>query len=173
MQMVKNIFIAIVVIWLSLVIFMPKSNLYYKLEEELAKQDIKLNEKMIEDRLFSLHIEGVDIYLKGIYMATIKEINLFTLLFYSDLSIEEIGLREPIKNMMPNGVEIVNISHSILSPLNLVVDANASLGSIKGLVDLGHRNIRISLDNIKNIAKIKSIVKIKKDKNGWYYETAF
>lgn len=171
MQMVKNIFISIVVVWLSLVIFMPKSNLYYKLEEELAKKDIKLNEKIIYEGLFSLRLEDVSVYIKGINIASIKKIELFTLLFYTHISIESVGLDESLKNMVAQDIEMSSIYHSLISPMDLRVDINSSIAKLSGLVDLGERRVRLNIEESSNIELIKSL--IKKDENGWYYETAF
>ena len=47
MQMVKNIFISLFFLWFAILIFMPKQKIYYTLEHELLKQDIKINEKGI------------------------------------------------------------------------------------------------------------------------------
>ncbi len=81
MQMVKKSFIVLMVAWLGILVLMPKQELYYKLEEELAKQDIKLNEAKINEGLFSLTLNQVNVYFKGINVATIEEVNLCTLLF--------------------------------------------------------------------------------------------
>lgn len=171
MQMVKNIFIAIVVVWLSVVMFMPKSNLYYKLEEELSKKDIKLNEKLIDDGLFSLTIKDVDIYIKGINIASIQKIELFTLLFYTHISIDAVGLDKSLKNIIAQDIEKSNIYHSVLSPMNLTLDINSSIAQITGLVDLRTRKVRLDVENSPNIKIIKSL--LKKDDKGWYYETTF
>ncbi len=171
MQMVKNIFIAIVVVWLSVVMFMPKSNLYYKLEEELSKKDIKLNEKLIDDGLFSLTIKDIDIYIKGINIASIQKIELFTLLFYTHISIDAVGLDKSLKNIIAQDIEKSNIYHSVLSPMNLTLDINSSIAQITGLVDLRTRKVRLDVENSPNIKIIKSL--LKKDDKGWYYETTF
>lgn len=171
MQMVKNTLIFILVLWLSLIIFMPKKALYYKLEEELLKQDIKLNEKMIDEGLFSLKIEDMSVYIKGINIASIKEINLFTLLIYTHISIESIGLDESFRAMMPQDIKMSNIYHTIDSPMDLVVDINSSIAQIDGIVDLKSRKVRLDIKESSNIAIIKSL--LKKDDKGWYYEKSF
>ncbi len=62
---------------------MPKQEFYYKLEEALLTQEIALNEKEIEENLFGLSLKNVSVYVKGINVANIEEVKLFTLLFYS------------------------------------------------------------------------------------------
>jgi len=170
MQMVKNIVIIIVVVWFGLVAFMPKKALYYRLEEELAKQDIKLNEKLIDESLFSLRIEDVNVYVKGINIASIREINLFTLLFYSHLSIDEVNLDSSL-GMLAKDIGRSDIFHSISSPTNLVVDVNSSIAKVDGLVDLAQRKVRLDIENSPNIKMIRPM--LKKDEKGWYYETNF
>jgi len=60
--MVKQIFIFIVLLWFSILLFMPKQELYYKLEKELEIKNIKINEESINTGLFSLTLNHADIF---------------------------------------------------------------------------------------------------------------
>jgi hypothetical protein len=171
MQMVKKSFIVLIVAWFGILVLMPKQELYYKLEEELAKQDIKLNEAKINEGLFSLTLHQVSVYYKGINVAAIEEVSLCTVLFYSSLELRSLQMDDSLKTMVPEETKKALLSHSILSPLNISVDASGSFGSMAGKIDLGERKVRLDFNESKNIEMLKP--QLKKDEKGWFYETSF
>ena len=171
MQMVKNILIAFIVVWLGILIFMPKQEFYYKLEEELAKHEIKLNETSMNEGLFSLNVKQVTVYFKGINVATIEEVSLFTLLFYNSIELRSLTVDDSLKKMIPQEVEKAVAIHSILSPLEVAVDASGSFGLMTGKIDLSEGTVRLDFNESKNIEMLKP--QLKKDEKGWYYETSF
>jgi len=171
MQMVKNILIAFIVIWLGILVFMPKQEFYYKLEEELAKHEIKLNETSMNEGLFSLNVKQVTVYFKGINVATIEEVSLFTLLFYNSIELRSLTVDDSLKKMMPQEIEKAVAIHSILSPLEVAVDASGSFGLMTGKIDLSEAKVRLDFNESKNIEMLKP--QLKKDEKGWYYETSF
>lgn len=171
MQMVKKSLIALMIAWLAIFVFMPKQELYYKLEEELAKHEIKLNEEKMNEGLFSLSLNQVTVYFKGINVATIEEVNLFTLLFYSGVEVQSLTVDDSLKTMIPQEIERADIRHSVLSPLEILVDASGSFGAIAGNVDLNERKVHLDFNESKNIEMLKP--QLKKDEKGWYYEASF
>ena len=78
MQMVKNIFITFIVFCFAFLVFMPKQELYFTLEKELAKQDIEINEESLKETVFGLTAKNVTFYFKGIKVATAQEIDIYT-----------------------------------------------------------------------------------------------
>ncbi len=171
MQMVKKVFIALFVAWFALLVFMPKQEIYYKLEKELAKKEIKINEKSIEEGLFSLTLKQASVYVKGIKIATIEELTLFTLLFYTKVELDALLLDDSLKAMAPQQTDKAILSHWVLSPLEASVNAEGTFGAIEGSVDLKERKLHINFSETKEIETIKS--QLKKDEKGWYYETSF
>ena len=171
MQMVKNSFIVLMVAWLSIVVLMPKQEFYYKLEEALAEHEIKLNEEKINEGFFSLNLKQVTVYYKGIPVSTIEEVNLCTLLFYSSIELHSLHMDDSLKTMVPQETKKAFLSHSILSPLEVSVDASGSFGSMTGKIDLGERKVHLDFNESKNIEMLKP--QLKKDEKGWTYETSF
>jgi hypothetical protein len=169
--MVKKFLIAVVIIWLALIVLMPKTQMYYKLEETLAKQDVKMNERSIKEGWFSLDIKGLDVYAKGIKMATVEEVNFFTLLFYTDVNINGVVLDDLLKGVVPTKIDEAQLNHAIWDPMHVNIDANGAFGSLEGKVMLGERNLRLDFNDSKGIENLQS--KLKKDEKGWYYETSF
>ena len=172
MQVVKNSFIALLVFWFAVLLFMPKQELYYALEKNLATQGIEINEKEIDEGLFSLNLMQVSIFYKGIKVATVEKINIFTLLFTSNINVKSLVLDESLKSFAPEKIEIANITHSIFSPSSVNITATGSFGESEGMVDLTNRQMRLDFTNTtKELDRIRT--HLQKDEKGLYYETSF
>jgi len=171
MQVVKNILLSLLVVWFAFLLFMPKQELYYTFEAELLKQGVEINEKQIEEGIFSFSIKDVDIYIKGIHIASIEEMHFFTLLFYSSFNIEALNMDDSLKSFVPLEISKTVIMHSILSPFEAFVTTMGSFGLAEGVVDLEKRTLRMDLIDVKEIKAFRS--QLKKDEKGWYYETSF
>ena len=171
MQVVKKGFIVFIVIWIAIVVLMPKKEFYYKLEEELVKHEIKLNESKVSEGLFSLGLEKVTVYFKGIKVATIEEMNFFTVLFYSRMELQSLHVDDSLKTMVPQETQKAVITHSVFSPLGVFVEASGSFGAMAGAIDLSDRKVRLDFNESKNIEMLRS--RLKKDEKGWVYETSF
>lgn len=170
--MVKKSVIVLVAVWLSILAFMPKQALYYKLEESLAAAyDIKLNEKTLEEGLFSVTLKEVTVYVKGIDVATIKELKLSTFLFYNRIVLESLHLDDTLKRMLPQETQKAVIAYSVLSPLEVSIEASGSFGAMEGLADLKERKVRLDFNESKHIEMLKS--QLKQDEKGWFYEASF
>jgi hypothetical protein len=151
---------------------MPKQELYFTLENELAKQDIEINEQSIEEGVFSLNLIKPVIYVKGIKIATVEKINIFTLLFYNNINIRSVHLDDSLRSFSPQTIDFANISYSLFSPFTVNIDANGSFGLLEGSANLNERNIRLDFsETTKAIDPIRA--NLKKDEKGLYYERSF
>ena len=127
--------------------------------------------KKIESGIFSLHIKDATVYVKGIKIATIEELNLFTLLFYSSVKIEALKIDESLKSFTPLDINKTVIMHSVLSPFKAFVTSIGSFGMAEGIIDLDKRSIRMDIIDANDIKAFKS--QLKKGEKGLYYETSF
>jgi len=171
MQMVKKILIMLGLVWLGFFVLMPKQELYYKLEEVLEKQSIVMNEKQKDEGLFSLTLHQVDVYVKGIKLATIEKVDFFTLLFYSSVTCEDVMLDDSLKAMAPTQITTAKATHAIWAPLKINLNAQGPFGSVEGSMHLNDRSVRLDFNESKGIEMLKS--SLKQDEKGWYYETSF
>ena len=171
MQVVKSTLIALFVFWFAIIVFMPKQELYYALEEKLAEQDIEINETQIDEGLFSLTISGAKVYVKGIEVASIEKIDLFTLLVYNSIDIESMLFDDSLKSFVPQKIEKSLFLHSILSPFKVFITTMGSFGLAEGEADMNNHSVRIDLLDAQEIKPIQAL--LKKDDKGWYYETSF
>lgn len=171
MQMVKKITAILFVVWFVLILFMPKEEIYFRMEQELAKNEIKLNEEHRNEGLFSLNLENVTVYVKGIPLATVEKISFFTLLFHTCINVEALMIDESLKAMTPTEVEHLHISQNILSPFDIKVKAEGPFGQASGSVDLNQRMVHMDINETKGLGMLKS--KLKQGEEGWVYETSF
>ena len=171
MQVVKNIFISLFIVWFAFLLFMPKQELYYAFENVLLEQGIEINEKEIDSGLFSLHVKDVSLYVKGIQVATVDELNFFTLLFYNSVQIEKVKVEESLNAFAPKSMDKTVLMQSLLSPFEVFVTSMGSFGLAEGVANLDKRSVRIDMIDAKDIKVFQS--QLKKDEKGWYYETSF
>jgi len=171
MQMVKKGLLVLLVAILSLAIFAPKRELYYLIEEELMKNDIIINNEEIESGLFTLTLKHPEVYLKGIRVAEIGEVQLWTVFFYSTFSIETITVDASLKRFVPVEIEHLRASHQIFNFMNIAINGNGEFGSASGQVNLSEKKVHIDFDTESDTSKLKSL--LKKGEKGWYYESSF
>jgi len=171
MQVVKKTFMILFIVWFTAVIFMPKRNLYYKVEQVLASQDVKINEGKIDEGLLGLQIDDAVIYIKGIDLIHLKEASFFSLLFYSRMALKEIVLDDSLGNMLPNQLDEVTLSYAVWMPKHISISGRGEFGSFDGNVDLVHRQIHIDFAETGKLGMLKR--ELKEGEKGWYYETSF
>ncbi len=169
--MVRRILIGIVLVWAALVVFMPKEALYFKLERELVKQGVELNEASIEEGPASLTLHDVSVYVKGIEVAQIKEVHLFTLLFYNRLTVEEVTVDEGLRSMMPAGADRIVLQYTPLSPLRLSIEAEGAFGKAVGYFAFKERLLHLDLTKTGTLGVLRG--QMKQGEKGWYYEKTF
>ncbi|WP_153015040.1 hypothetical protein [Sulfurovum riftiae] len=159
------------VVWFAFVLFMPKRNLYYKLEQELAVQGIKVNEGKISEGLFTLKIDEAVVYIKGIDLIHVKEVSFFSLIFYSSVDLKEVVLDESLSSIAPTKLADATLSHVIWSPGHVSVSGQGDFGAFEGDIDLVERKVHLDFTETAELGALKR--QLKEDEKGWYYETSF
>jgi len=171
MQMVKKILLILVAAWVAFILFMPKQNLYFKLEERLDKEDIHINETHIKEGLFNLKIDDASIYIKGINLIQIKNLTFFSLLFYSQVQLEEIQVDQSLSSMLPHKIKNILLTYTVVSPQHLSLSGEGTFGSFKGEINLVKHTIHLDFTELNSAETFKRY--LKKGEEGWYYETTF
>jgi len=171
MQVVKKALMIFFVVWFAFVLFMPKRNLYYKLEQALATQGIKVNEGSLSEGLFTLDIDDAVVYVKGIDLMHIKHASFFSLLFYSRVTLEGVVLDDSLKNMLPTQLEEATLSHVVWSPAHVGVSGRGDFGAFEGDIDLAQRKVHLDFTEVNVTGAWKR--QLKEGEKGWYYETSF
>jgi len=170
MQVVKNTFIILLSALIAFLIFMPKKELYYTLEHQLVKLGVKLNEKDITETVSALKIDGMKVYYEGIRLMDVESSTLTTFVFFNKINLHKIAIASSLKSMLPQNIDDINITYSVLSPMKANISANGDFGELKGYMDF-NRTIHLDFVKVGDIKKFKR--ELKKNENGWYYENQF
>jgi hypothetical protein len=169
--MVKKTAFILVVLWLAVIVMMPKQELYYLLEQELAKQDIQISSEKISEGWFTLSIKEPSVYVKGIKVATIEEIDIFTLLFYTRASLKGLLLESSLERFAPKEIDQAAATYSIVAPLNVALNGNGIFGEAEGSANLKENRLKLKFSENKHLGMLSS--QLKKEGEGWIYETSF
>jgi hypothetical protein len=168
--MVKKVIIVFVVTILSLAIFAPKRELYYMLEDRLKKNGIIIHNEEIEDGFISLTLNHPTIYFKGILVADIDKIKLWTVFFYSRIALGNITVNSSFSKFVPSPINKVQIAYSLANPKNLSLLITGDFENLNGNLSINDKKLHIDVTDKKLIQQFKS--QLKKGENGWYYETS-
>ncbi len=171
MQVVKKAVLGLLVILFSLAIFAPKRELFYLLEERLMQQDIIISNEEIDTGLFTLTLRHPELYFKGIKVADINEVRLFSLLFYTAVTVKEIKTDASLQKWVPGEIDELTAGYQLWIPDSITLGALGSFGRAEGVVSLDKKVIHIDMIEEKSIETLKPL--LKKGEKGWYYEAAF
>jgi len=171
MQVVSKVFIGILIVWFALLVFMPKEELYFRAEQALAAQGIEINEAQMDEGLFGLEFKNAEVYVEGIKVATVRRISFFTLLFYSKVEADEVETDASLQRMAPASITHIAITHSVLHPQTLFLEAEGSFGKAEGRLSLQSRTLRLDLVETGKVDTVKNL--LKHGEEGWYYESTF
>jgi len=171
MQMVIKTLGAIVLVWLALLAFMPKEEMYFRAEQALASQGIEINEGQMDEHLFGMTIKDATIYVQGINVATVKDISLFTLLFYTRVEADDVRADASLAHMLPASVAHLVITHTLMHPETVYIEAEGSFGKVEGTLSLQTRKLHLDLVKTGKIDTVQNL--LKHGEKGWYYESTF
>ncbi len=169
MQVVKRIIAILIVLPLAVMFFMPKKELYYFLEKKLYAQQIMISDERLQEGLLSLTIAHPVFSLDGVSLAKAEHITLWSLLFYTKADVEGMVVAEELPAEI--SIRTLTVTHTLLSPMKIVLSGESSIGALQGYIDLGTRILHL---DIAKAEKNKSVSKyLKKGQKGWYYESKF
>lgn len=141
-----TIFVVFVFLWT-----MPKTSLYYKLEEVLAKHELIIHSEDVQVNLFGLLIKDGTINYKGIDGGLFRDIRLDMRFYETKVSLNKLTTNSTLQNIIPGNVDFIDIEHSIFNPLKIFVKGKLSLGDISGHIDIVRNNIYIVLEPTKTL----------------------
>jgi len=153
-----------------MIVFLPKTNVYYLGLDFLKPYKVFIVSENIKDNSLSLDIENLKVKYEGIEVAQIESLSVGTYLYRTTLEIDAIKANDVLKNFIPEYVQKISITHNVFkNPFKIDINARFKQGRAFGEVDLLERKVMISLDVSRNfISKYRDILKNLK-KNGKYY----
>ncbi|MDF1877752.1 hypothetical protein JHD47_07975 [Sulfurimonas sp. SAG-AH-194-L11] len=154
----------------ALMVFIPKSSVYYLLEEKIKNFDVVISKETLKENIFSLGVKNLNLSFKDIEVGVVDEADIELLLFYNRLHFKKIQLSSLVKAYLPSKVEELQITYTIFNPLVLKVEGRGEFGEIDAAFDILKRSLRVQLHPTNMMLKRykKSMRMFKKSKDGVY-----
>jgi hypothetical protein len=167
MQMVRRFLVSLFSLWIAILLFMPKQELYYFMEHKLVKYDLKFNEKSITTHLVGMSIKDLDIYLSGMHIAKVDTCDIKTILLTTTIDMKDIEIDNSFDGIVPRDIQSVILSYSLWNPFVVTVWAKGDFGTVRGYISMDGL---IHLDFVEQGDIHLFQKELKKGQNGWYYE---
>lgn len=147
---------------LGLIIFMPKDNIYFKIQEILSKKNIYINSD-IKNSL-ALELKNGTVFVNKMDLAYFDRCEIYPYIFWNKIECNNINIANQYK------ITNINGSYSIINPFKIKISGNSNFGKIEGEINIFDKNGRIYITKLTN-----SLIKryLKKDKKGYYYDVKF
>jgi hypothetical protein len=175
MRFLKYLFLATFSLY-AILFFLPKENLYYGLENLLAKESIFISGETIKPKPFGIKLNDLEIIYENVHVGDIKNINFDFLIFKNSLHVKSASLKSNSFKFIPRKIDDLMISYSILHPKEITLKIDADIGVVFGYFDLLKQTLHVELQvNKKSKSKYNNILsKFKQNKKGVYiYEKTF
>ncbi len=168
----KKIVLFITIFILGLVLFMPKINLYYTLENFLKKEHIMIKEGAIKDRWVALEIKDASVFYDGVASLEAKEIDILPWIFYDKVTLKDVRPAKALTSMFDAKADSITLTYSLLSYKTIMIAAEGDFGTLRGYIDLRERKIHLVLAPSKKF-KNHQVVReyFKKQEEGLVYES--
>ncbi|SFV53991.1 hypothetical protein MNB_SM-7-997 [hydrothermal vent metagenome] len=155
---------------MALLIFLPKKNLYYYAERELKNYKAVIDNEQVSSRAFGLDIENANLYIEHIRVAKIMDLHITTYLIYNVIEAKQIRLSGVARSFLPTQVDQLKISYRLWDPLEIVFEANAPFGKVRGSIFLKQKRVKLVLKPSKVMKnEYKDLLrKMRREKSGEY-----
>ena len=176
MKKIALFFLYVTLFFMALLFFTPKENLYYYAEEQLKPLGVVVGYEEVRDRGFSLEIQHAKLFVKKIKAANIESLVLKPYFLYNSLHVEKIILDKTFEQFFPPLIERIDVTQSVIKPLQLQAEAIGDFGEATANVNLLDRNVSVVLKPSKiMLSRYKNTLRqLKKSKEGTYrYESQF
>ena len=176
MKKIALFFLYVALFFMALLFFTPKENLYYYAEEQLKPLGVVVGYEEVRDHGFSLEVQHAKLYVKKIKTANIGSLVLKPYFLYNTLHIEKVVLDKTFEQFFPPLIEHIDITQSIIAPLQLHAEAIGDFGEATASINLLERNVSVVLKPSKIMLSHyrNTLRQLKKSKEGTYhYESQF
>ena len=170
MVKIAKFFGYVIFFFFALALFAPKEGVYFLLEKELSKYDVVITDEQVREESVSLHLEGLNVWAKGVESMNIESADVTLLLLYNKIELQNIALADILKSYVPTKIETLQAHYSILDPLHVKADALGEFGEASVSFDVLDRSLTLKLKPSKQMLQgYKSTMRmLKKDENGEY-----
>ncbi len=170
----KKILSFIVMFYMGLILFMPKINLYYTLENFAKQEHVSVQEGSIKDRWIDLLITDATLFYDGIASAKVASLTFKPWIVYNRISATDIKPAKALEKMLDVKAESVVVTYAIWNYKQVTIEAVGDFGLIHGFMDILTQTVHLVLEpsaKFKNNTLVRQY--FKKEKEGLVYESKF
>ncbi|MDD2266727.1 hypothetical protein [Sulfuricurvum sp.] len=159
---------------LGIIIFLPKSNIYYSAEEAFSTEHLYLSGEKIHDRFLYLDVRDASLLLDSMPIGTIDHIRIIPLIFFNRATITSLNFSGEFASLFPEGIEYLTFTYSLLHPLTVVIEGEGGFGPVHGEIDLKNERLEVIFEPSQVMRAYPLLLaKLHKSDKGLVYETSF
>lgn len=119
----------------TILYFVPKTNLYYKLEHTLKPHGIIIHNEHVDDKWLWLEIMNAQLYVQKIKSLSVQKTRIILFGGYNRIDLEGISLVPTLGQFVPVKIDTATLSYTLFDPLNIK-------GSVFG--DFGRAQVKLN-----------------------------
>jgi hypothetical protein len=156
--------------------FLPKTNLYYKLEHELQPQGIIIHNEHVDDKRLWLEVLDAELYVQKIESMRIGKSTIMLFGVYNKIDLEKITLASTLGQFVPKNIQSAHFRYGLYDPLNINATVLGDFGKAEIRLNLYDRLITANIEASKLMkskfsATLRNLTRDKK--GGYHYEYRF
>jgi len=161
---------------ITILYFIPKTNLYYQLEHKLQPHGIIIHNEHVDDKWFWLEITDAQLYVQKIDSLHVNKTRIMLLGLYNRIDLEGVLLASTLRQFVPGNINSAKLHYALYNPFNITGTILGDFGEAEVNVDLYERlftaDIQVSqLMRSRFSSTLKNFIR---DKKGVYhYEYRF
>ena len=159
-----------------LLVFAPKTNLYYQAEVLLKPYGVIVSSEEPSDFGIGFALKNAELYYEDLKVGSFDEAALLPLLLYNRVGIESFSFSNEMRNVIEGTVEHAVLVYTPLMPFRVSLEGSGDLGDFNGTLNLKERSVTIDLSASEALLKRSPfwLKKLKKTDEGVYrYATRY
>jgi hypothetical protein len=172
----RNFLLYLLLFVVALILFAPKANLYFLLEEKLQPYGIVVDGEALRDRGLWFEIHDATLYAKEIESASAEQVSVALFGLYNRVSVEKAMLSPALAKIFPEGIDRIELTYALWDPMHVRISALGDFGTADALVSIRQRNVVADVlpSELMQSRFGATLRKLKQNETGGYrYETRF
>ena len=172
----KSIIAYSILTLVTVLYFVPKTNLYYKLEHQMQAHGIIVHNEHIDDKKFWLEITDAELYIQKIQSLHVQTTKVMLFGVYNQVDLGNISLSPTLGEFVPKHIDAVKLCYALYNPFNITGLVQGDFGQAKINIDLynGVFTANIEASMLMKSRFLTTLENFTRDKKGVYhYEYLF
>jgi hypothetical protein len=154
----------------ALALFIPKSSIYFLLENELANKKVYISQETLKEHIFTLEIEGANISFDSVELAQVQNVEFTFFALYNSIELKNMQLSSLLTSFLPSQIETIEVHYTVFNPLVVSISALGDFGSMQAQFSLKELKIQALIEASELMKKEykDSLSTLIKNENGEY-----